>query len=153
MDPHLAETPKHSQVVWLSLLWGHFSFLMDPCALGLGCALRCLCFPSPVELLLSPTDPSMSDSLGMLSPLLDPQVGKSVVVPRTFATVQELLGIVVLVCGSPTWQLCGGASGNLFQSLLHRLCVRSTHSSVSLPGFRFQLCDRPEALCASTSHQ
>ena len=35
--------------------------------------------------------PSKANSLGVLSPLPDPQVGKSVVGPRTFATVQELL--------------------------------------------------------------
>ena len=48
--------------------------------------------------------------------LLDPQVGKSVVGPRTFATVWEILYYNCSpVCGSSAWQLYGGANGNLLQ--------------------------------------
>ena len=56
-----------------------------------------------------------SDSLGILSPLLDSQVRKSVVGPRTFATAWELLWYFSAICGLPTWWLYGGASGNLLQ--------------------------------------
>ena len=49
-----------------------------------------VCFPSPVEVLLSnPTVPRIP--LGFSVPFLDPQVGKSLVGLRTFATMQELL--------------------------------------------------------------
>ena len=148
----LLETPKHSQASLAQSLVG--SLL---CSHG-SCALFCLC-PSGVSVspvlwnFYDPTDLQCQVPWGFSVPLLDPQVGKSVVVPRTFATVKDLLWYNCSpVCGSPAWQLCGGASGNLFQEdLCHMLCVRSTHSSVGLPGFRFQLCDGPGALRASAS--
>ena len=47
--------------------------------------------------------------------LLDTHVGKSVVGPRTFAAVQELLWYNCSpVCGSFVWQLYTKANGNLF---------------------------------------
>ena len=53
-------------------------------------------------------------------PLLDPQVGKSVVGPRTFAAVRELLWYNCFpVCGLPARHLYGGTNGNL---LLVDLC-------------------------------
>ena len=46
--------------------------------------------------------------------LLDPEVRKSVVAPRTFSTLQEFLWYNCSpVCGSPTQQLYGGANGDL----------------------------------------
>lgn len=113
---------------------------------------KCLCFPVLWNF-YDPTDRHVQFLKGMLrSPFAGSQVESLFVVPRTFATVQELLGIVVLVCGSPTWQLCGGAGGNLFQKdLCHRLCVK-THipASVCL-GSRFQLCIDRGSLCLSVS--
>ena len=50
---HLAETPKHRRV-WLSLLWGHCSFLMDPCALGFVCALQVPLFPQSCGISMIP---------------------------------------------------------------------------------------------------
>ena len=49
-------------------------------------------------------------------PLLDPQVGKSVVSSRTFAIVWELLWYNCSpVYGSSAWWLCNGANGDLLQ--------------------------------------
>ena len=46
----------------------------------------------------------------------DPQVGRSVVGPRTFATVRELLWYNCSpVCGASAQQLSGGVNGNLLQ--------------------------------------
>ena len=55
----------------------------------------------------------------------DPQVGKSVVGPRTFLTVQELLWYNCFsVCGSFAEGLYGGTNGNLLQEdLCHTLCL------------------------------
>ena len=48
--------------------------------------------------------------------LLTPQVGISIVGPRTFATVQELLWYnCSAVCGSSARWLCGGINGDLLQ--------------------------------------
>ena len=43
----LLETPGHSQQVWVSLLWGHCSFLLGPGAQGFVVPSKRL-FPSPV---------------------------------------------------------------------------------------------------------
>ena len=61
-------------------------------------------------------------SWGFSVPLPDPQVGKFVVNPRTFLTVQELLWYnFSVVCGSSAQGLYGGANGNLLQEgLCHR---------------------------------
>ena len=60
---------------------------------------------------------------GFSVPLLDPQVRKSVVGPRTFLTVQESLWYnCSAVCGSSAWQLYGGANGDLLrEGLCHTL--------------------------------
>ena len=47
-------------------------------------------------------------------PLLDPQVEKSAVGPRTFAAMQELLWYNCSpVCGSSAWRFYGGTNGDL----------------------------------------
>ena len=54
--------------------------------------------------------PPKSNSLGVLSPLPDSQVGKSVVGPRTLLTVREFLWYnCSSVCGLSAWCLYGGA--------------------------------------------
>ena len=62
---------------------------------------------------------------GFSVPLPDPQGGKSVVNPRTFLTVQELLWYnCSAVCESSAQGLYGGANGDLLQEgLCHRLLV------------------------------
>ena len=81
------ETPGHSQASLARLLCGHCSFLLSP-----GAHKIFLCPPS-----LFPWRFSVL--------LLDPQVGKSVVGPRAFATLWELLWYnCSLVCKSSTWQ-------------------------------------------------
>ena len=58
------------------------------------------------------------NSLGL--PLLDPQVGKSIVGPRTFATMRKFLWYNCSpVCGSSAQWLYGGVNGDL---LLEGLC-------------------------------
>ena len=57
--------------------------------------------------------PLKSNSLGVLIPLPDPQVGKSVVGPRAFLTVQEFVWYhCSAACGSSARWLYGGANGN-----------------------------------------
>ena len=108
---------NHRQV-WIRLLGGHCFFLLGP---GVHKVLfvpsKSLCFSSPVETLQS-----NSADLQIQSPwefsvhLSDPQVGKSVVRPRSFTAVQELLwNNCSPVCGSPTWWLYSGANGDLLQ--------------------------------------
>ena len=116
----------HSQV-WLSLLCGHCSFFPGSwCTQGFVLYPLRICFPSPV---LS----SVIKSTGLLSqilwefsiPLPDPQVGKSVVGPRTFLTVQEFLCYnYSAVCTSSAQCFYGGTNGRLLQEgLCHMLCV------------------------------
>ena len=77
--PHLcrrsSDTPRW---VWLSLLWGHCSF---PLGSGAHTVLfvpsKSLCFPQSCgSSVIISCCPSKSDSLGIPSPLPDPQVGK-----------------------------------------------------------------------------
>ena len=85
---------------------------------------KSLCFLSSVEILSwNPTGPQSKIPWGFSVPLLDPQVEKSVVEPRIFATVWELLCCNCSpVCGSPAWWLCCGANCSLLQEdLYHRL--------------------------------
>ena len=68
--------------------------------------------------------PSKAGSLGILSPLPDPQIGKSVVGPRTFATVQKLLWYNwSLVYGSTTTWLYTGANGDLLHWIYATHCL------------------------------
>ena len=57
-------------------------------------------------------------------PLLDPQVGRCVMGPRTFLTVWEFLWYnCSAVCGLSAWWLYGGANGDFLQEgLCHTLC-------------------------------
>ena len=111
--------------VWLSLLWGHcsFSWLLVHTRFCL-CPPR-VCFPSPVEVPWSnPTGLQSQIRWCFSVPLLDPQVRKSVVDPRTFLTVWEFLWYnCSAVCGLSARQLYGGTNGNLLQECLcYTLC-------------------------------
>ena len=93
VDPHLRQrlldTHRH---VWLSLLWGHCSFLLGP---GVHKALfvpfKSLFPQSCGSPIIKSQWPPSQIPWGFLVPLTHPQAGKSVVGPRTFTTVQELL--------------------------------------------------------------
>ena len=122
------ETLDTYRQVWLSLLWGHcsFSWLIVHTRFCL-CPPR-VCFPSPVEVLWSnPTGLQSQIRWCFSVPLLDPQVRKSVVGPRTFLTVWEFLWYnCSAVCELSAQQLYGGANGNLLQEcLLHSLWSNS----------------------------
>ena len=81
----------HRQV-WVSLLWGHCSFLLGPSVHKiLFVSSKSLFSQSCVSSVIKSHSPPKSNSLGVLSHLPDPQVGKSVVGPRTFLTVWEFL--------------------------------------------------------------
>ncbi|CAM9667460.1 unnamed protein product [Rangifer tarandus platyrhynchus] len=100
-----------------SVLWGHCSFLLGP---GTHKILLCpprVCFPSPVEILKSnPTGLQSQIPWGFSVSLLNSQVGKSVVGPRTFPTGQEPLSYNCSpVCGSSAQWLYSGANRDILQ--------------------------------------
>ena len=78
-------------------------------------------FPQSLEILKSnPTGLRSQIAWGFSVPLPDPQVGKSVVVSRTFTTVKELLWYnCYTVCGASAPQLSNGANGDLFLENLY----------------------------------
>ena len=80
-----------------------------------------VCFPSSVEVLQSnPTGLQSQIPRGFSVPFPDPQVGKSVMGPRTFVTVKEVLWCNYSpVCGSSAQWLYGGALTPCLPSLLH----------------------------------
>ena len=117
-DPclHWRLLDTHRQV-WVSLLWGHCSFL-----LGFG-EHKVLFVPSK-SLFPQSCGSSTIKSNGLQThiswefsvPLPDPQVGKSVGCLRTFLTVQEfILYNFCAVCGSSTQRLYRRANGDLLQ--------------------------------------
>ena len=121
----------HRQV-WLSLLWGHCSF-----PLGLG-GHKVLSVPSKsfspvlwkfcnqIPLAFKIKFPGGSQSLCWIS-----QVRKSLVGPRTFATVQELVWYNRSpVHGSSAQWLYSGANGDLLQE---DLCLTPCHPGLMQP--------------------
>ena len=87
-----------------------------------------ICFPSPVLSSIIKSTGLQSQILWEFSiPLPDPQVGKSVVDPRTFLTVWEFLWYnCSAFCRSSAQWLYGGVNGDLFQEgLWHRVCDSS----------------------------
>ena len=101
------ETTRHSQASLDHLLWGHRSFL-------LGSGVHKVLFVPSKSLLPQSCVSSVIKSLwpqsqilwGFSVPLPDPQVGKSVVGPRTFLTVWECLWYnCPIVCRKKLW-LC-----------------------------------------------
>ena len=119
VDPHLCQRllDTHRQV-WLSLLWGYSSFLLAPGAHEVLFAPSKSLFPQSCgSFAIKSHWPPKSNSLGGFSVLLpDPQVGKSVVVPRTFLTVREFLWYnCSVVCGLSAQWLYDGVNGDLLQ--------------------------------------
>ena len=112
VDPvPLLGTPKHWQAsLGQSLMW---SLLLSPwphCTQYFVCALQESLFPQSCgHFVMKSRSPSKSNSLGFSVPLLDLQVGRSVVGPRTFAVVPELLWYNC----SPIWDCppCGSVVG------------------------------------------
>ena len=79
----------HGQV-WLSLLWGHCSFLLGPGAQGF---ISSLCFPSPAEAVCAnPTGLQGQIRCGLSVPLLEPLVGKAELLQQC----KNFFGIIVL---------------------------------------------------------
>ena len=119
-DPRLCwrllDTHRH---IWVSLLWGHCSFLLGPGAHKVLFVPSKSLFPqSCLSSVIKSHWPPKSNLLGIPIALLDPQVGKSVVGPRTFLAVREFLWYnCFAVFGSSSWQLNGGANSDLLQML------------------------------------
>ena len=125
VDPRLSWRllDTHRQV-WLSLLWDHCYFLLGP-------GVHKILFVSSKSVFPQSCGSSVikshwpSNYLGVLSTFARSQVGKSVVGPRTFATVQELLWYNCSpVCGLSAWWLCVGA---------HTLSPRSAATRAPVP--------------------
>ena len=95
--------------VWLSLLWGHCSFLLDPGMHKVLFVPSKSLFPWSCESsVIKFYSPSKSNSLGILSPFAGSPDWESVVDPSTFATVWELLWYNCSpVCGLSAWSLGG----------------------------------------------
>ena len=119
VNPHLRWRllDTHKQV-WLSVSWGHCSFLLAPSAHKVLFVPSKSLFPQSCgsSIIKFPTGLQRQIPCEFSVPLLDPQVGKSVVGPSSFATVWELLWYnCSAVCGDSAWQVYGGANGNLLQ--------------------------------------
>ena len=99
------------------LLWGPCSFLLHPEAHKLlSVPSKSLYFPSPLKFCNQIPLTLSQMPWGYSVPLLDPQVGRSVVGPRTFTAVWELPWYDCSpVCESPTQWLCSGANDDLLQ--------------------------------------
>ena len=109
---------------WLSL---EGSLLLSPgswCAQSFVCALQGSVSQVLCKLASNPTGLQSQIPRGFSVPLPDPQIGKSVVVPRNFLTMWAFLWYnCSAVCGVSAWQLCGGVIGDLLQEGLATYCV------------------------------
>ena len=107
LRPRLLDTHRQA---WVSLLWGHCSFLLCHDVYKILFVPSRSLFPeSCVSSVIQSYWPPKSNSLGVLSPLPDSQVGKSVVGPRTLLTVREFLWYnCSSVCGLSARWLYGG---------------------------------------------
>lgn len=109
------ELPKRSQASLPQSLAG--SWFLSPgfsCACGFVCVLQQSLFPRPMEVLQS-NPAELQIPRGFPFPLPDPQVGKSVVGPRTCTAVRALWYSWSPVCGSSTWWLYGRANSAFLQ--------------------------------------
>ena len=135
----------HRQV-WLSLLWGHCSFLLGPCAHKAFFLLFKRLFLQFCESLIIKFPDLQSQFPWEFSlSLLDPQVGKSVVSSRTFITVRIFFSIIFLqLAGCLLSGSMVGANGDLLQGLCHLLRDLDLLQPESLS------CDMPLLTLAST---
>ena len=112
------ETPDTHRQVWLSLLWGRCSFLLDPGMLKVLFVPSKSLFPQSCgSSIIKSYWPSKSNFLvGSLSLFQILRLWNLLVGPRTFVTQQELLWYnCPPVCGSPARRLYSGANVNLLQ--------------------------------------
>ena len=139
-DPRLCwrllDTHRH---IWVSLLWGHCSFLLGPGAHKVLFVPSKSLFPqSCLSSVIKSHWPPKSNYLGVVSPFARSQVGKSVVGLRTFGTVWEFLWYYCSpVCGLSARRLYGGANDDLLQECTH---FKNTDLSLSLSLFFPQAC-------------
>ena len=125
-NPRLCQRLQNThRQVWVSCSWGHCSFLLSPGVHNVLFVFSKSLFPqsclsSVIKFQWAPK----SNYQGFSVPLPDPQVGKSVVGPRTFLTVQEFIfHNCFAVCGlSSQWLYVGVNGGLLQEGLCHRLC-------------------------------
>ena len=131
---------------WLSLLRGHFFSPGSRCMQSFVCTLQSLFLQYWGSSVIKSHWPPKSSSLEFSVALPGPQVGKSVVGPRSFLTVQEFLWYnCSALCGSSAWWLYGGVNGNLLQEgLSHRLCDPGSFTQSPCP------CSRPLLTHTST---
>ena len=86
------------RLVWLSLLWGHCTFLLGPGVHKVLLVPSKSLFPQSYgSSVIKSHWPPKSNSLRFSVPLLDPQIEKSVVSPRPFLTVFCSLWVICLV--------------------------------------------------------
>ena len=147
VNPHIHRRllDIHRQV-WISLLWGHCSFLLGPGA------HKVLFVPSKKSVsrywgssVIKFHWPSKSNSLRVLSPSARPPGSEICVGPRSFATVWELLWYNCSpICGSSAWELCDGANANFLRDdLCHMPRLPVCCSQTPCP------CGRSLLTCAS----
>ena len=106
----------HRQV-WVSLLWGHCSFLLGPGAHKVLFVPSKLLFPpSCVSSVIKSHWPPKSNSLEVLSPFARFPGWEICCGSRTFLAVQEFIWYnCSAVCGSSAWKLYDGINGELLQ--------------------------------------
>ena len=133
MDPHICQRlPNTHRQVWLSLLWGHCSFLMDPVHWILFVPFRSLCFPSPVEFLWSHW-PSMSDSLGILSLCWIPRLESRLWCLELSKQCKTFFGIIVLqFVGHPPGSSVVGLVAISSKRIYATGCVWGAHIPASI---------------------
>ena len=112
----MLKTPRHRQV-WVSLLWGHCSFFLGSGVHNVLCVPSKSLFPQfCVKFCNQIPLPSKVKFPGGSVLLPDPQVGTSVVGPRTILIVREFIWYnCSAICGSSARQLYGGVNGDLLQ--------------------------------------
>ena len=139
VDPRLhRRLPDTHRQVWLSLLWGHCSFL-------LACTRFCCALQESVSpvlgrycnqiLLVFKVKLKDCQSRGLSVPLPIPQVVKSVVGPRIFATVRELL-----------WYNCFQVVGCLLSGSIVKLMAVSSKRTYAT-GHASQACSQSPCPC------
>ena len=125
-DPHLHQRLLDAdRQFWVSLLWGHYSFLLGPGAYMVLFVLSKSLFPqSCVSSVIKYHYPPKLNFLGVFSPFARSPDGEIWVGPRTFLTVRKFIWYnCSAVCGSSAQQLYGGVNGNLLQEGLCHIQV------------------------------